>query len=47
MAGQGLLYVKEGFECVYGKSSDDSDEVLLVSPFSHQSTIAMGLITLN
>ena len=34
MAGQGLLYVKEGFECVYGKSSDDSDEILLVSPFS-------------
>ena len=36
MAGQGLLYVKvkEGFECVYGESSDDSDEILLVSPFS-------------
>ena len=36
VAGQGLLYVKvkEGFECVYGESSDDSDETLLVSPFS-------------
>ena len=36
MAGQGLLYVKvkEGFECVYGESSDDSDEILLISPLS-------------
>ena len=36
MARQGLLYVKkkEGFKCVYGESSDDSDETLLVSPFS-------------
>ena len=36
MAGQGLMYVKkkEGFECVYGESSDASDEILLVSPFS-------------
>ena len=25
---------KQGFECVYGESSDDSDEILLVSPFS-------------
>ena len=36
MAGQGLLYVKvkEGFECIYEESNDNSDEMLLVSPFS-------------
>lgn len=36
MAGQGLFYVKvkEGFECVYRESNDDSDEILLISLFS-------------
>lgn len=37
MAGQGLLYVKvrEGFEFIYGESSEDLDDNMLQSPFEN------------